>query len=232
MVENRIKLQPIVQLNENCIFGYEALYNKCVEEDYPGALTMMEKVFAKCHPSFEKKIFLNMTVEEIADKTFCNRFLRAMEQQNINGKNVVLEINEATPPDLLIEAKQAFSLLRTHNISVALDDFGTYYSGFLFLHEIPVDIVKLDKKFVQNVPHSKKARTLLKACVSMSHDLDYEVVAEGIETQDQLECIKTAGVKFGQGFLFTVPQSIPYLHEKSPFADVNYLAQCCGHLAA
>jgi EAL domain-containing protein (putative c-di-GMP-specific phosphodiesterase class I) len=146
-----------------------------------------------------------MTEKDIVDKNFCRSFLNVLEKKCIDGSNIVLEVSENTHPDNLDSAKQVLSSLRNYNIKIALDDFGTEYSSMLFLKELPVDIVKIDKKFVQEAPWSKKSQALLNFCTQVFHDIGCEVVAEGIETQDQLDCVKNANVDVGQGFLFTAP---------------------------
>jgi EAL domain-containing protein (putative c-di-GMP-specific phosphodiesterase class I) len=132
-------------------------------------------------------------------------------------------VSESTHPDSLSSAKKVLSLLRYHNVKVALDDFGTEYASLSFLKELPVDIVKIDKKFTQEAPSSKKSRALLKFCAQISHDIGCQVVAEGIETQDQLDCVKESGADIGQGFLFTAPFR-NLMKKITPFVDFGEFA--------
>jgi EAL domain-containing protein (putative c-di-GMP-specific phosphodiesterase class I) len=144
-----------------------------------------------------------MTVQDVVNPNFYTSFVKILEREQIDGSNVVLEVSESTHPDSLSVAKKTLCLLRRHNIKIALDDFGTEYSSLSFLNDLPIDIVKIDKKFVQDAPTNRKARALLQFCVNVSHDLGCEVVAEGIESQDHLECAKNCGIDIGQGFLFS-----------------------------
>jgi EAL domain-containing protein (putative c-di-GMP-specific phosphodiesterase class I) len=150
-----------------------------------------------------------MTARDIVNKNFCKSFLNILEKKRINGSNIVLEVSENTHPDNLPLAKQTLNTLHDHDIKIALDDFGTEYSSMLFLKELPIDIVKIDKRFVQEAPSNKKSRVLLNFCAQVSHDIGCTIVAEGIETFDQLNCAKEANVDIGQGFLFTAPFKSP-----------------------
>jgi EAL domain-containing protein (putative c-di-GMP-specific phosphodiesterase class I) len=168
-------------------------------------------------------MFINMTIADAIDKEFGKKFIRVLCDMGINGDRVVLELNEKTHPDMLIAAKQSLRLLRMYGVSIALDDFGTHYSTLEFMSELPIDIVKVDKKFVQNAPYSKKNRSLLKFCVDVSHDLDCKVVAEGIETEEQLECAKDVGTDIGQGFLFSAPTT-PQAQQTEAKASKPFIA--------
>jgi EAL domain-containing protein (putative c-di-GMP-specific phosphodiesterase class I) len=205
------------------IFGYEVLYKKEHSSAYPSASNILESVISSCGHRRNLQLFINMTVKDVVDDGFCRSFLHILKKTKVDGSNIVLEVSEKTHPDSLSSAKKTLSLLRHHNIKVALDDFGTEYSSLSFLKELPIDIVKIDKKFTQEAPSSKKSRALLKFCAQISHDIGCEVVAEGIETQDQLDCVKNSGADIGQGFLFTDP--LRNLRQKiTPFIGLDEFA--------
>jgi EAL domain-containing protein (putative c-di-GMP-specific phosphodiesterase class I) len=199
---NKIKLQPLIYLGSDTVFGYEALYRKENSADYPSASYILDRIASSNKYCNNFQLFINMTVQDVIDPNFCVSFLKVLEKEQIDGSNIVLEVSENTSPGSLCMAKRTLGLLRNYNVRIALDDFGTEYSSLSFLHELPIDIVKIDKKFVQQAPTDKKARTLMRHCVNISHDLGCEVVAEGIESQDHLDCVKDCGADIGQGFLF------------------------------
>ena len=200
---NKIRLQPLVSLKDSAVFGYEILYKKEDTADYPSAADILANVVSSNIHEDNHRLFINMTGKDVVDPNFCKLFCDILTKRQIDGSNIVLEVSENTSPECLSIAKQTLSLLRLHNIKVALDDFGTKYSSLSFLNELPVDIVKIDKKFIQEAPSNRKSRALLKFCGDVSHDFGCEVVAEGIETRDQLTCARDAGVDLGQGFLFS-----------------------------
>ncbi|MDR1551366.1 MAG: EAL domain-containing protein [Holosporaceae bacterium] len=200
---DRIRLQPLIRLDDGTVFGYEALYRKEDASGYPSAVDVLESVAASCGYKEGFQLFINMTVNDIVNPGFCRIFTKVLERWGVRGSNVVLEVSEKTHPDYLPLAQRTLSLLRRHDIKIALDDFGTEYSSLSFLKELPLDIVKIDKRFVQEAPSSKKSRALLRSCACICHDVRCDVIAEGIETEEQLDCVKNSGADIGQGFLFS-----------------------------
>ena len=220
-MQDKIRLQPLVRLKDGKIWGYEALYQKNNNELYPSALQIISQIFSKSNLQSDCKFFINLTVEDIANKNFCDSLLKILDKKNADADKIVLEINETTRPDILMEAKKSLSLLNHHNIKIALDDFGTEYSSLFFMSEFPIDIVKIDKKFVQEAPSSHKLRTLIKHCVEISHDFGCKVVAEGIENESQLKCIENSNADLGQGFLFSAPSGAKNSKKSNPFIKLS-----------
>jgi EAL domain-containing protein (putative c-di-GMP-specific phosphodiesterase class I) len=171
-----------------------------------------------------------MTSDDVANENFYKVFLDVMENVEFAGDRIILELNENTSPELLLHMKKSFGLLRRHGIRIALDDFGTQYSGMEYISELPVDIVKLDKKFTQSAPSNRKIRSMLKFCSALSHDIGCDVVAEGIENRDHLDCAKEAQIDFGQGFLFPAPTPAKAVmkREKTPFINIKDFASMSG----
>ncbi|MDR0968127.1 MAG: EAL domain-containing protein, partial [Holosporaceae bacterium] len=202
---NKIRLQPLVQFEHDAVFGYEALYRREKGEVFPSAAKILESVIDARSYAGDFQLFINMTTQDIVDPNFYKSVLDILDKNCVDGSSIVLEVNESTNPNLLSVAKKTLGLLRRHNIKIALDDFGSEYSSLSFLNELPVDIIKMDKSFTQEAPSNRRLRSLLKFGTEVSHDLGCIVVAEGIETQEQLDCVKNAGVDIGQGFLFTAP---------------------------
>lgn len=100
-------------------------------------------------------------------------------------------------------------LLEFHDagIQVALDDFGTGYSSLSYLKKFDIDSIKIDRSFVQNIEFDSDNMVLCEAIIAMAHKLKLRVIAEGIETQEQLDLLKFAGCDFGQGYFFSKPIS-------------------------
>ena len=121
---------------------------------------------------------------------------------------LVLEITESV---LMHDTKHVLDLmhdLRSIGIKIALDDFGTGQSSLSHLRKFPIDIVKIDRDFVRDLPHSKDDVALVSAIIAMSHGLGKTVVAEGVETEAQLEFLRALGCDSIQGFLFSRPVPI------------------------
>jgi EAL domain-containing protein (putative c-di-GMP-specific phosphodiesterase class I) len=229
---NKIRLQPLVKLSDDSIFGYEALYQReHSSAEYPSAHRILRDIFHifsshddhknRKHDSFV--FFINMTTQDVVDDTFCPNFFDVLDEMRIDGGNIVLEVSENTHPHTLAKAKKNLNILRSRHVKIALDDFGTQYSGLAFMSELPLDIVKIDKKFVQAAPSNKKMRTLLKFMTQVSNEIGCEVVAEGIETLEQLNCVKESGADIGQGFLFT-PSVPSFKRQAPPFISLREFA--------
>ncbi|GHT90670.1 hypothetical protein FACS1894122_01550 [Alphaproteobacteria bacterium] len=219
-MNSRIRLQPLVDLNDGSALGYEALYNRENSCEFPSASYILRDVVSECKSEMNFHLFINMTVADAADEKFYDNFMKTMDDLEINGDKIVLELNEGTHPELIERTKRTFSLLRRHNVKIALDDFGTKYSTMEYMNELPVDIVKIDQKFVQSAPYSRKSRSMLKFAANLSHDIGCQVVAEGIENRDHLDCVMEAKIDIGQGFLFLTPS--PKMEvQKTPFINLN-----------
>ncbi len=209
---DKIRLQPLVSLKNEFVVGYEALYKKEVLSEFPSATAIVEAIFQNY--DFENRLYVNMTPNDAIDPNFAKDFLNKLYAMKISRKNIVLEVNENTDPGFIDLIKENLGLLRSRGVKIALDDFGTEYSTLSFLQELPVDIVKIDQKFVQMAPSSKKARSIMKFAVQVSHDLGCKVVAEGIETNEILDCVSDAGADIGQGYIFSAIEQKP-----SPFVS-------------
>ena len=121
---------------------------------------------------------------------------------------LVLEITESV---LMQDTRHVLDLmhdLKAIGIKIALDDFGTGQSSLSHLRKFPIDIVKIDRSFVRDVPHSKDDVAMVSAIIAMSHGLGKKVVAEGVETEAQLEFLRELGCDSIQGFLFSRPVPI------------------------
>lgn len=208
---DKIRLQPLVSLKNNLVLGYEALYQKEILAEFPSATAIMQAIFQNY--KFKSRLYINMTPNDAIDPNFAKDFLCTLDKMKISRKKIVLEVSESTNPEFIDITKHNLSILCNHGIKIALDDFGTQYSTLNFLHEFPVDIVKIDQKFIQMAPSSKKARSIMKFAVQVSHELGCKVIAEGIETNESLKSAIKAGADIGQGFIFsTIKQkSTPFV---------------------
>ena len=98
-------------------------------------------------------------------------------------------------------------VLKELGVQVFLDDFGVEYSSLSYLHELPVDAIKLDRSFVSKIGTDTGSEIIVRAIIDLAHKLGKKVVGEGIETSEQLDLMRELGSDFGQGFLFARPAS-------------------------
>jgi len=152
-------------------------------------------------------VAVNVSAADVLADDFVAQLEAAALRTNRVPHALRLEVTERLwmrSPRLARERMQA---ARDLGISVAIDDFGTGYSSLSYLHELPADAIKIDKSFISALP-DLAAERLITAIVVMAHDQDLEVVAEGVETAEQLEIVAELGVDVGQGFLFARPLTI------------------------
>lgn len=102
-------------------------------------------------------------------------------------------------------AGHTFKDLRNLGVQVSLDDFGTGYSSLGYINQYPIDTIKIDRSFISRLPEAGEVSAIVRAITQLAHDLNFKIVAEGIETHEQLDSIRKMGCQYGQGFLFHKP---------------------------
>ena len=131
----------------------------------------------------------------------------------------MIEITEGLLLEDAQSLKTQFSGFKNAGIQFALDDFGTGYSTLSYLQQYDIDYLKIDRAFVKNLGPSSADLALCEAIIVMAHKLGIKVIAEGVETTEQLELLKIAGCDYAQGFLFS--KAIP-LNEITRF-KINFI---------
>ncbi|MEW6068045.1 MAG: EAL domain-containing protein [Nitrospirota bacterium] len=128
-----------------------------------------------------------------------------IEETNLNPRNLKLEITESVimkDPEI---ATNVFSQLKKLNIKVQMDDFGTGYSSLGYLYIFPIDALKIDRSFVKTMCDNESAMEIVKTIISMAHNMKMEVIAEGVETTEQLEELRKLKCDYYQGYWFSKP---------------------------
>jgi EAL domain-containing protein (putative c-di-GMP-specific phosphodiesterase class I) len=152
------------------------------------------------------RMSINLSLKQIQHSDIVADVRDALEESGLAPERLVLEITESVlmaDTDLAVERLQA---LKGLGVALALDDFGTGYSSLSYLSRFPVDILKMDRSFLQE-GSSPGARGLATAVVGLGATLALEVVAEGIEVPEQWDALRELGCELGQGFLFARPMS-------------------------
>jgi EAL domain-containing protein (putative c-di-GMP-specific phosphodiesterase class I) len=131
---------------------------------------------------------------------------------HVDYGRVVVEITETASISDVGTVINHLNVLRRFGIRIALDDFGTGYSSLNYLKMFPINIIKLDRSFIKAINENGIDMLLIKNILSLARDLEFEVIAEGIETKEQLEFLKNYLCEKGQGYLFSKPLSIDKLY--------------------
>jgi len=148
---------------------------------------------------------INVSAIELRDKEYENRLMKQLEDAEIDPKRVQLELTERLflePSDHLLKQ---LSNMRSRGIRIAIDDFGVGSTSLRVLHALPVDALKIDRSFVVESDHDPRVDALVHAIIEMGHALSLQVVAEGVETPQQAERLRTHGCDILQGYLYCHP---------------------------
>ncbi|MHB1784411.1 MAG: putative bifunctional diguanylate cyclase/phosphodiesterase, partial [Acidimicrobiales bacterium] len=148
-------------------------------------------------------VSVNLSVRQFHDPALLSFVEGMLATTSLAPHRLVLEITESTALADVAGAARIVEELRYLGVALALDDFGTGYSSLSYLARLQPSIIKIDKSFVSPMAENLHAQSLLAAIVSLGHDLDMTVVAEGIETTEQLERLRRLGCDVGQGYLFS-----------------------------
>ena len=130
---------------------------------------------------------------------------KSLKESNFPAEFLELEITESALMDREEEAIRILKQLRSMNIKLAIDDFGTGYSSLAHLKRFPLDTLKIDKSFVDDIPENQDDKEIAATIIAMGHTLRLRVLAEGVETKEQLEFLKSCGCDLYQGFFKSKP---------------------------
>ncbi|PZD73711.1 Cyclic di-GMP phosphodiesterase Gmr [Acaryochloris thomasi RCC1774] len=151
------------------------------------------------------KMSVNLSVKQFSQPDLIDRIDQFLEQMELQGHLLTLEITESALMDNPEAASQVLTALRDRNIQLAIDDFGTGYSSLSYLHRFPVDILKVDRSFINRIEDQDNGLRIVEATLAMAHSLGMQVVAEGVETQAQALQLQQLGCEYAQGYLFSKP---------------------------
>ncbi len=147
-------------------------------------------------------IAVNISPRQFRDPNLVSTIRRCLRRANLDPACLELEITETMLMHDVEAASETVHRLHGLGIRLAIDDFGTGYSSLNYLKKFPINIVKVDKSFVMDIPASADDKAITAAVIAMAHRLNMEVVAEGVETQEQLEFLLAHQCEYAQGYLF------------------------------
>ncbi|QIN78152.1 EAL domain-containing protein [Rubrobacter marinus] len=170
-------------------------------------------------PSRPPGISVNLSVRQLRQEDLVERVARVIEGSGLPPEVLSLEITEG----LMLENEESILAklqgLKALGLGLEIDDFGTGYSSLSYLKRLPVEVLKIDRSFVEDLTENPEARKVVRSIVDLARALNLSTVAEGIETRAQLETLKALGCELGQGYLFSRPvpaEEIPPLLTLGP----------------
>jgi diguanylate cyclase (GGDEF)-like protein len=152
-----------------------------------------------------RRVWVNVSARQLAGMSFVDDVRVALERHAADGALLGLEVTESALLEEPEQARRRLAALQALGIAVAVDDFGTGYSSFERLKLFGLDVVKLDRSFVEGVNDDRYDRAIVEAVVRMAHGLDATLVAEGVETEEQAAALRDLGCDTLQGYLFGRP---------------------------
>ncbi|MEM8722941.1 MAG: EAL domain-containing protein [Cyanobacteria bacterium P01_G01_bin.39] len=228
-----LNYQPIISLNTGTIVGFETLvrwYHPHKGFISPGKfipiaeqtnlilplgmwilreacrqIRQWQDKLAGRHNDFT--VSVNISGKQFEQEDFIQQLDHIVADTKIDIKHLKLEITESLLMNNNRIADRIFSQLKARKIQLAIDDFGTGYSSLSYLDRFPVDTLKIDRSFVSRLNEKNQASTIVKATIDLAHNLGFNIVAEGVETQQQVNQLKDWHCEFAQGYFYARPLS-------------------------
>jgi len=153
------------------------------------------------------RLAINVSSKQFEHNQILSTVIAALQHASLDPKQLELEITERMFLNQSEQVVNVFDQLKSEGVGLSIDDFGTGYSSLSYLKQLPIDTLKIDRSFVQNIPKDKDDIQITSTIISMAHGLGLDVVAEGIETEQQLSFLKELGCGRGQGYYLARPQN-------------------------
>ncbi|WP_244850820.1 bifunctional diguanylate cyclase/phosphodiesterase [Caballeronia sp. SL2Y3] len=168
-----------------------------------------------------RSVAVNVSPKQLRDPRLVPVLQHVIKRSGIDAECITLEITESALIENVDDAQEVLSKLRALGVRIAIDDFGTGYSSLSYLARFRPDVLKLDKSFVDNIATDAMTRTVVEGVIDLAHKLGVIVVAEGVETQEQLQRLRDAGCDKMQGFLRSRPVALEALLEQAACVEAD-----------
>lgn len=168
---------------------------------------------------------INVSGRQLQDPTFSTELQRLLAHYQIKPEQIELEVTETYLMDDIQLSNKVLSQLHQAGVRISMDDFGTGYSSLAYLTKLPIDEVKLDRSLITDLSSDLQSQGMVRNIIRMAHDMNLVVTAEGIETLEQQQLLKTMGCDLIQGYFYSKPiteQSFVTMIRQQPFAGENY----------
>jgi EAL domain-containing protein (putative c-di-GMP-specific phosphodiesterase class I) len=153
-------------------------------------------------------ISVNVSARQFADAGFCDIVRQVLAASGLESRALMLELTETALLRRDERLHSDLAELKTIGVKLAIDDFGTGYSSLSYLRDLPIDVVKMDRSFVEGIAESDQRLAVAEGIVQIARTLRLEVVAEGIETEEQRDLLRSMGCHYGQGYLLAMPMPV------------------------
>ena len=225
--EFSLHYQPVLSMTTDEVVGVEALirWNHPVKGFIPPLefISLAEKngfikeitewVFKEAARQYKNwpihltpfKIAINISAVMLMHDSFIPNLSKWIQEDQIDCSKFTLEITETAVIHDIQKSIHVIKQLKRYGFEIALDDFGTGYSSLTYLQKLPIDTIKIDRSFISSIKESQEDFHVLRYMVELAHHLKLDVVAEGIETKEQIQMVKSYFVDYAQGYYFCKP---------------------------
>ena len=174
-------------------------------------------------------ISVNFSRSHITNSNFVNELIKITYKYAIKPQMFTIEFTETTTIENIVVIGQIIDELHKAGFSVSMDDFGSGYSSLGFLEQIFVDEIKLDKSLIDNITTNARTLSIVKNVIALSNEIGINIVAEGVETIQQKEILKTLNCQIAQGYYYSQPVDCEiitnYLYENKASLNLNLIQQ-------
>ncbi|MEY8215093.1 MAG: EAL domain-containing protein [Colwellia sp.] len=157
------------------------------------------------HTHDKIKVAINVSARQMQDFNLVSVLQQACESNQVSPSNIEIEITESMLMEDIEEKRKQLLAIQALGMGIAIDDFGTGYSSFSYLKKLPLNTLKIDRSFIENVCIDTKDKEIASGIIALAHSLHLKLVAEGVETQEQLTLLENKECDFYQGYLFSRP---------------------------
>ena len=230
--------QPLIDTKTKSCIGCEALVrwdSKVLGFLYPGDFIpmaeylglittigefVMERACIQCKDWNDRgykdfHVSVNLSVVQLMQFDIVESIKDIIEKTGVNSSNIYIEVTESFAINDMNRVITILEKLRQLGIKIALDDFGTGYSSLNYIKRLPLDVIKIDKTFIDDFVDDEYARAFIKLIVNLSKTIGTKIVAEGVEKEEQYELLREFGVDYIQGYLFGKPVNALEFEEKN-----------------
>lgn len=149
------------------------------------------------------RIAINISSKHFVEQKIPEKINQVLQEFNLSAEFLELELTESVLADQSEETLNTLKHIKELGMTISVDDFGTGYSSMVYLKTFPIDIVKIDRFFINDILTSSQDAAIVKAIIAMAHSMKMKVIAEGIEEPEQFSLLQSMGCDYGQGFLFS-----------------------------
>lgn len=157
---------------------------------------------------------INVSIQQLIEENYISQLIERLGHFKINPSNIELEITERNAITYTPRLKESMIKLHDQGMRIAIDDFGTRYSSLTSLRHLPITTLKISKEFVKNVHNDKKNEIIVKSLIALGTNLHLDVVAKGIQNEDELQFLIVNGCEYGQGEYLSKPMQYERLNKK------------------